>query len=176
MVVKKMYLSFKVAVSRDFCHFLNPWIQPTWVPDKRAKMVLLKNSFSRRYSRNKCLHADLHCAKSNFRTFEYLHENEPFSKSILACLSGAQVDWIQIGFMDKKMLNIFVTLGLSFHPVHKYLLPENFVLKSLFSVFLLLVQSPDKKIYRTASLGKGFNIISLKNLVCKIMFWFTYNP
>ena len=40
----------KVAVSQDFLTFFILWIQPTWVPDKQAKMGLLKNSLSRRYS------------------------------------------------------------------------------------------------------------------------------
>ena len=42
----------KSAVSRDFSEFF-PTIQPTWAPDKQAKMVLLKDSFSRKYARNK---------------------------------------------------------------------------------------------------------------------------
>ena len=35
------------------CHeIFFPWTEPTWTPDKQAKMVLLKDSFSRRYSWN----------------------------------------------------------------------------------------------------------------------------
>ena len=34
----------------NFCHFFILWIEPNWAPDKQAKMVLLKNLFSRRYS------------------------------------------------------------------------------------------------------------------------------
>ena len=33
-----------------FWHFFISWIEAIWAPDKQAKMVLLKNSFSRRYS------------------------------------------------------------------------------------------------------------------------------
>ena len=40
----------KVAVSQDFLTFFILWIHPTWVPDKQAKMGLLKNSLSQRYS------------------------------------------------------------------------------------------------------------------------------
>ena len=41
---------FKEAVSRDFRTLFFSWIEPIWVPDKQSKIVLLKNSFSRRYS------------------------------------------------------------------------------------------------------------------------------
>ena len=44
------------SVTRLFC-IVSPWIQPTWAPDKQAEMILLKDSFSRRYSRNNGLRA-----------------------------------------------------------------------------------------------------------------------
>ena len=47
-----------------FWHFLS-LIQPIWVPDKQSKMVSLKNSFSRRYSRKTWLRAVWYCAESN---------------------------------------------------------------------------------------------------------------
>ena len=37
-----------MAVSRDFVAFFS-WIEPTWAPDYQAKVVLLADSFSRRY-------------------------------------------------------------------------------------------------------------------------------
>ena len=43
----------KEAVSRDFRPQFFSWIEPIWAPDKQAKMVLLKNLFSRRYSNSK---------------------------------------------------------------------------------------------------------------------------
>ena len=50
-------LLFKVAVSRDLLAFFISLIQPTWASDQQVKTVpvSLKNSFSRRYSRNKWL-------------------------------------------------------------------------------------------------------------------------
>ena len=44
------YWTVKVAVSRDFLGLFSPWFQHTWAPEKQAKMILLKDSFSRRYS------------------------------------------------------------------------------------------------------------------------------
>ena len=44
---------FKGAVSRDFRPLIFSWIESIWVPDKQAKMVFLKYSFSRRYSNSK---------------------------------------------------------------------------------------------------------------------------
>ena len=55
--------SIKGAVSRDFCHFFISWIKAICAPDKQAKMVLLKNLFSRIYSQNQCLCAVLACAE-----------------------------------------------------------------------------------------------------------------
>ena len=43
------------------------WIEPTWAPDKHAKMVLLKELLSQIYLNLK---------------FENLRENESFSKNI----------------------------------------------------------------------------------------------
>ena len=40
----------KGAVSRDFRTLFFSLIKPIWAPDEHAKMVFLKNSFSRRYS------------------------------------------------------------------------------------------------------------------------------
>ena len=102
----------KVVVSRDFWHFL---LYPTWAPDKHAKMVLLKESLSWRYSRNKWLHSDYHCAeldsaltntaRSHKNKFAEIHnwltlrgveffelateillENEKVSKTVFVCL------------------------------------------------------------------------------------------
>ena len=39
------------------------WIQPTWASDKLAKMLLLKDLFLQRYSRNKWLRTDWHCTE-----------------------------------------------------------------------------------------------------------------
>ena len=52
-IISKKIQQFKVAVSRDFSFLaFFPRIQPTWTPNKQAERVLLKDSFSRRYSRN----------------------------------------------------------------------------------------------------------------------------
>ena len=55
----------KGAVSREFCHFFISWIEAFWAPDIQAKMVLLKNLFSRRYLQNQWLCAMLACAESD---------------------------------------------------------------------------------------------------------------
>ena len=50
---KKLFLVTNLKwqlVPRDFFTFVILWIPPTWAPVKQARMVLLKNSFSRRYS------------------------------------------------------------------------------------------------------------------------------
>ena len=44
---------FKEAVSRDYWPLFLSWIKPILALDKQAKMVLLKNSFSWRYSNSK---------------------------------------------------------------------------------------------------------------------------
>ena len=73
-------------------------------------MVLLKNSFSRRYSNlkfEKFDSAQANTARSRiFR--EFLRENEFLSKTILACLSGAQVGLI----LKKIEVENLVTLPL----------------------------------------------------------------
>ena len=73
-------------------------------PDKQAKMALLKDSFSRRYLRNKWLRAVLAFAESNVSNwkFEYLRENKFLNLTIFACLSGAQLGWIHIIKNAKK--------------------------------------------------------------------------
>ena len=48
-----------------FLSFFISWFQGIWAPDKQAKMVLLKNLFSRRYPRNQLLCAVLACAESD---------------------------------------------------------------------------------------------------------------
>ena len=50
-----------------FCHFFISLIEAIWAPNEQSKMVLLKNSFSRRYSRNQWLCAVLACADSDSR-------------------------------------------------------------------------------------------------------------
>ena len=61
MIKEKNYF-LKGGMSQDFfCIFL--FRESGWAPDKQAKMVLLKSSFSRRYSRKIRLHAVLACAK-----------------------------------------------------------------------------------------------------------------
>ena len=125
----------KVVVSRDFWHFL---LYPTWAPDKQAKMVLLKESLSWRYSRNKWLHSDYHCAeldsaltntarshKNKFAeiynwltlrgveffelAIEILLENEKVSTSVFVCLQYmSQVD----SFKQQKFPKRLVTLSL----------------------------------------------------------------
>ena len=53
---------FIVAVSRDFLAFFS-WIEPNWVPYKHVKILVNpKNSFSRRYLRNKW-----QCAESTLK-------------------------------------------------------------------------------------------------------------
>ena len=47
------------------CHFFISWKEAIWAPDKQANMVLLKNSFSRRYSQKIRLRAVLACMESN---------------------------------------------------------------------------------------------------------------
>ena len=42
-----------------FRHFFISWLEAIWAPDKQAKMFLLKNSFSQRYSRKIRLRAML---------------------------------------------------------------------------------------------------------------------
>ena len=54
-------LWFKGGMSRDFWHFFISWIKAIWDPDQQAKIVLLKRSFSRRYSRKILLCAVLAC-------------------------------------------------------------------------------------------------------------------
>ena len=62
-------------------------------------MVLLKNSFSRRYSNSK-LEIQSPTLRSitlrlrGSRFCEYLRENEFFRETILDCLSGTQLGWI----------------------------------------------------------------------------------
>ena len=86
MVLKKcesentmqILLGFLRGVSRDFRPKFFSRIEPIWAPDKQAKIVFLKNSFSRR-----------------FRIFcKYLREKEFLSKTILAYLSGVQMGLI----------------------------------------------------------------------------------
>ena len=48
-----------------FWNFFISWIEAIWASDKKAKMVLLKSSFSRRYSRKIWLRAVLACAESD---------------------------------------------------------------------------------------------------------------
>ena len=50
-------------------HFFISWIKAIWAPDKQAKMVLLKSSFSRRNSRKIRLRAVLACAESKIEIF-----------------------------------------------------------------------------------------------------------
>ena len=90
-------LFLKGQCHKIFCHFFISWIEAIWAPNKQSKMVLLKNSFSRRYSRNQWLRAVLACAESNFSNFkfEYLRENKFLRKTILVCLSGAQMGSIK---------------------------------------------------------------------------------
>ena len=52
-----------------FWHFFISWIEAIWAPDKQAKMVLLKSSFSRRNSRKIRLRAVLDCAESKIEIF-----------------------------------------------------------------------------------------------------------
>ena len=61
-VLKIFGFVVKEAVSRDFCSFFS-WIELIWVPDKLSKMVLLKNSFSRRYSQKTWQRAVWYCAR-----------------------------------------------------------------------------------------------------------------
>ena len=91
--------AIKGAVSRKCLAFFYPWIQSTWAPDKQAKMLLLKGSFSWRYSNVRKF--DFAQCKSAWRHLfrEYLRENEFFSKTIFARLSGTQVGWIH-GFKN----------------------------------------------------------------------------
>ena len=83
-----------------FFHFFISLIEAIWAPNEQSKIVLLKSSFSRRYSQNQWLRAVLACAESDSpqantarsRIFcEFLRENKLLSKTILACLSGAQM-------------------------------------------------------------------------------------
>ena len=52
-----------------FSYFLFYESKPSGPPDKQATMVLLKNSFSRRYSRKIRLRAVLACAESKIEIF-----------------------------------------------------------------------------------------------------------
>ena len=56
---------FKGAVSRDFRTLFFSLIKPIWAPDKQAKMVFLKNLFSRRYSNLKFEKFDSASAQAN---------------------------------------------------------------------------------------------------------------
>ena len=47
----KIYPFLKRQCHKICWHFFSS-IQPIWVPDKQSKMVLLKNSFSRRFAKN----------------------------------------------------------------------------------------------------------------------------
>ena len=63
--IKRGVYILKGAVSQDFLPFFISWIEAIWAPDEQAKMVLLKNSFSRRYSQKIRLRAVLACAESD---------------------------------------------------------------------------------------------------------------
>ena len=53
-------------MSRDLLAFFSSsLIQPIWFPDKQSKMVLLKNSFSWRYSQTTWLWAVWYCLESD---------------------------------------------------------------------------------------------------------------
>ena len=63
-----LFYNNKGAVSRDFLPclpFFISWIEAIWGPDKQDKMVLLENSFLRRYSQKFRLRVVLACAESN---------------------------------------------------------------------------------------------------------------
>ena len=64
-----VYFLFRLGELR-WEHGLGGWVvvNPIWAPDKPDKMVLLKNSFTRRYSRKIQLRAALACSKSDSRT------------------------------------------------------------------------------------------------------------
>ena len=48
-VILLILYSLKGQCHEIFCHFFISWIEAIWAPEKQAKMVLLKNSFSQRY-------------------------------------------------------------------------------------------------------------------------------
>ena len=70
---------FIVAVSRDFLAFFS-WIEPNWVPYKHVKILVNpKNSFSRRYLRNKWQRAE----SKKKKNLEYVYEKHAvFLKNI----------------------------------------------------------------------------------------------
>ena len=57
--------SLKGQCHKIFCNFFMSWLEAIWAPNKQAKMVLLKKSFSRRYSRKIRLPAVLACVESD---------------------------------------------------------------------------------------------------------------
>ena len=58
-------LHLKGQCHEIFCNFIISWIEAIWAPNKQSKMVLLKNSFLRRYSQNQWLHTVLACTESD---------------------------------------------------------------------------------------------------------------
>ena len=58
------YFTFKGQCHKIFPIFLISWMRAIWAPGKQANVLLLKNSFSWRYSRKIRLHAVLAWAES----------------------------------------------------------------------------------------------------------------
>ena len=81
-----IYFSFKEAVPQDFLFFFISWIKPIWVPDKHSKMVSLKNSYSRKYSRKTWLRAVWYCLESDFAQYHTARSWEiEISKMVSHC-------------------------------------------------------------------------------------------
>ena len=76
-------LSLKGQCHEIFELYFFSLIKPIWAPDKQAKMVFLKNSFSRRYSNLKFFEFD--SAQANTAQSRNFSTSQPFKKLTKKC-------------------------------------------------------------------------------------------
>ena len=103
--IRQTWAKCKGGSVTRFLAFFFSRIEPTWAPDKQAKMVLLQDSFSRKYSRIRWLRADKDCADSNFSNyqFKYIRKNDFLNKHCLPIYQGPR--WVR--FMITKIATKF---------------------------------------------------------------------
>ena len=88
-----MFCLFKGAVSQDFWLILISWIEAIWAPDKQAKMVSLKNSFSWIYSRK--IHLSWAIWANRSQSLIWFERNEQMSEWAMSELANSQPWYMQ---------------------------------------------------------------------------------
>ena len=121
-------------MSRDLLAFFSSsLIQPIWFPDKQSKMVLLKNSFSWRYSQTTWLWAVWYCLESDSAHCAQYHTAQSWTLFSITLRVVGKFKWPKIQKKSHTARSVILSRVKQFYLISKTSISRTFrVYKMIF--------------------------------------------